>query len=162
MTEDVKICVSARADFFEKYYIVPENLKADVEAYIRDINTLGESSNNASEFEQAFIQEGFSDKFTVLLTCCMPKAVELSPEEKKAAKQKAKELYIENGGSLAKDITKDVMDTVGVELNEEMIAQRRKIMIDADVYDDYTRATNYVDNAGSLFRLLKRKLGKKK
>jgi len=162
MTEDVKICVSARADFFEKYYTVPDNLKADVEAFIIDIYTLGEHSTCASEFEQAFVGEGFSDRFTTLLTGCTPKAVKLSPEEKQATKQTAKELYRENGGNLIKDIASDVMDTACVELTEEMIAHNRKIMINAEVHDDYTRATNYIEDAASLFRLFKRKFGKKK
>ena len=67
MRDDVKICVNSRKDFFEKYYTVPDRLKAEVEKFIEDITALGERSQNAMEFEQAFQNEGYSEKFNNLL-----------------------------------------------------------------------------------------------
>ena len=37
MNENIKKCVDARVDFFDKYYTVPENLKGQVDEFIEEI-----------------------------------------------------------------------------------------------------------------------------
>jgi len=162
MTEDVKSCVLTRENFFEQYYTVPEDVKPEVQAFVAQLRALGEASSDAAAFESAFASNGLSDKFNSLLMKCTPKPITMTAEQQAYSKQVAKDLYKENGGNLAKDIASDAADTLAVEAKEELIAQSRKAMIKAGTFDDYTRASNMVEDAGILGGFVKKLFGKKK
>ncbi|MBR3943262.1 MAG: hypothetical protein IKJ55_07875 [Clostridia bacterium] len=162
MKTDIQNSITIREDFFEKYYTVPEEHKQSKDTLLKDMYALGETCTDAMAFEEAFIKSGLSDKFNALLAKCIPKPIHMTAEQTQYSKQVAKELYKENGGNLAKDIAKDVADTIQVEAEEEVIARSRKAMIDADIYDDYTKATNVVEDTGLLLKFFKKKFGKKK
>lgn len=162
MREDVLICVKAREDFFEKYYSVPEEMKGEVSGFIGQLRSLGESSDSVASFEDSFIKTGLSDKLTSLITRCTPKPQNMTAEEKQYSDKVAKDIYEESGRSIAKEVAADVVDSIDVEVKEEAIAQGRKAMIESGVFDDYTKATNVVEDAGLIFGFLKKKFGKKK
>ena len=158
MRDDVKICVNSRKDFFEKYYTVPDRLKAEVEKFIEDITALGERSQNAMEFEQAFQNEGYSEKFNNLLMGCVPKPVQMTDEQKEYSQSVMKDLNKDR--DFKKEFFDDVKDHVQTELNEELIAKRREIMTETGVFDEYTKVSNAVDDGGRLFGFFKKRFKK--
>ena len=141
MNENIKKCVDARVDFFDKYYTVPENLKGQVDEFIEEINLLGETSADVAEFEARFSSTALQEKFNELLISCTPKAYKMTKEEKEFSKEFAKQ----NRGNVVKDVAKEVFDYASVMAEEELIAQSRKAMIEDEVFDDYTRASNAID-----------------
>ena len=164
MNENVKISVNARVDFFDKYYTVPQGLEPEVQAFISEINALGEGCADCPQFEAEFASRGLSDKFNSLLTRCTPKAYQMTKEEKQFAKETAKQMFKENRSEIIKHEINEAADHIMVEVEEELIAQKRKVMIEKGVYDDYTRASNYIDMAqdttsflGGLFKKKKKK-----
>ena len=157
MKEDVKICVSSRVDFFDKYYDVPADMTAEVEDFKNKVIDLGERSADAQSFEADFASMGLSDEFMALLPKCTPKAMQMTQEQKARSKQIYKEMREERGESLFGDIVKDIGDSAMVELKEEMIARDRKAMIEDGVYDEYTKATNAIDDVGFIAGLFKKK-----
>ena len=162
MQQDVLLCVNARLDFFEKYYKVPDGLQNEVSDFIAQINALGEQSSDAGAFEAAFLQSGLSARFNELLPRLTPVAQSLTAEQKQYSKQVRKEELGETKGQIVKQIVKDVADTVAVEAQEELIAQRRKAMIEAGVFDEYTKVSNAAEDVGILSRFCKGIFGKKK
>ena len=157
MKDDVKICVSSRVDFFDQYYDVPAEMTAEVESFKSKVIDLGERSADAQSFEADFVSTGLSAEFMTLLPKCTPKAMQLTQEQKDYSKQVYKEMREERGESLFGDIVKDIGDSAKVELQEEMIARNRKAMIEDGVFDEYTKATNVVDDIGILTGLFKKK-----
>jgi len=163
MDENIKNSINMRTSFFEEYYIVPQEVKPEVDAFIDEINLLGETSSDAMDFESRFAATGLSEQFNVLLTKCTPKAYKMSKEEKQVVKETKKEMF--DGKEFAKHIAKETLDYASVMAEEELIAQSRKRMIEDDVYDDYTRASNALDIAeragGFLTNLFNKKKKKK-
>lgn len=164
MNEYVKVSVNSRVDFFNKYYTVPQGLIPEVQGFIAQINALGEGCADCTEFEAKFVSSGLSDKFNSLLTRCTPKPYQMTTEEKQFAKDTAKQMFKENRSEIIKHEINEVADHIMVEAEEELIAKRRQVMIENDVYDDYTRASNYIDLAtdttsflGGLFKKKKNK-----
>lgn len=163
MNEYVKISVDSRIDFFNKYYSVPESAKNSVENFIKEITVLGESCSDSTEFESKFISSGLSEQFNNLLNCCTPKAYKMTDEEKQYSKSIAKDVVFEGGKKeIAKDIAKDVVDTIAVEAKEEAHAIKRKVMMEAGVYDEYTRVSNAIDDAGRVGKFIGGLFKKKK
>ena len=151
MTEDIRICISSRSAMFQQYYTVPATAEEAVGQFLADMETLGESVADATEFEAQFAAQGFQERFTTLLTQCTPKAYQMTQEEKDVAKETAKEIFREDRGRILKEAGEDVLDYATVMAEEELAASRRKGMIEAGVYDDYTRASNAADIAGRAF-----------
>lgn len=162
MLTDVKTCVDTRVNFFGQYYEVPASVQPDVDTFIKKINALGENSSSVTDFESKFASSGLSDAFNALLTRCTPKAYQMTQEEQQQAKQTAKDLMFESKADMASYIAKDVSDSVAVEAKEELISQGRKQMIEAGVFDEYTRATNIIEDASLLGGFFAKKFKKKK
>lgn len=162
MTEDVKSCVMARENFFSQYYTVPESVQPEVDAFLRELHALGEASANATEFESAFASGGLSQTFNALLPKCTPKPVTMTEEQKAYSKEVSKEIYQDSGRNLGKEIADDVTDSLSVEVEEELIAQGRKTMIEAGTFDEFTRVSNVVEDGKNLFGFVKGLFGKKK
>lgn len=160
MKEDVRQCVAARVDFFSTYYTVPEAVQPRVTDFCSRVTGLGEESADAAAFEAAFASRGLQEEFMALIPLCTPKPVQLTQEQKDYSSQVAKEMRKEQ--HIGKKVVEDIVDSVMVEANEELIAARRKGMIETGVYDEYTRASNAVEDIGILGGFLKRKFGKKK
>ena len=95
MNDYIKQCVNSRVDFFDKYYTVPSELKPEVEAFINEINQLGDAATDAVDFENKFASSGLSERFNSLLTRCIPKAYNMTNEEKQHSKETAKEIFEE-------------------------------------------------------------------
>ena len=161
MNDYIKQCVTSRVDFFDKYYTVPEELKPEVETFVREINQLGNSVTDAVEFENKFVLSGLSERFNNLLTRCIPKAYNMTAEEKQHSRETAKEIFKEDRSRIIKETAADVVDHAAVTVTEELIAKRREKMIEADVFDEYTKVTNVIDFAtdgGNFFKnIFKRK-----
>lgn len=160
MNDYIKQCVNSRVDFFDKYYTVPAELKPEVEAFINEINQLGDAATDAVDFENKFASSELSERFNSLLTRCTPKPYQMTKQEHAAAKQTAKELFKEDRSRIIKEAVDEVADYATVMAGEERIALRRKAMIEAGVYDDYTRASNLLDatkETGGLFKSLFRR-----
>lgn len=162
MNEYVQQSVNSRVDFFEKYYTVPEEVRPAVEAFIADINQLGNASVDAIDFENKFVSSGLNERFNNLLTCCIPKPYKMTDEEKETAKETAKEIFQEDCSRIEKESAHEVLDYAAVMAKEELIAQKRDMMIDAGVFDEYTRATNAVDIAVEGGKFLKNLFKRKK
>lgn len=146
MKPDVKQCVDARINFFEQYYIVPESVKGEVEAFCTEIIALAERSADATSFETGFASSDLNNRFTNLLTRCTPKPYTMTEAEKQASKEIKKEMTPK--GQLAKDVLGDVGDSVLMKMESDAQAMNRKMMIEEGVFDDYTRATNVVEDIG--------------
>lgn len=162
MLEDVKICVNTRTEFFDKYYTVPENVKGEVDAFIKDVISLGEDSSGAMDFEGKFASQGLSDRFNALLVKCVPRPYEMTAEEKEYVKATKKEMFEENKEQIIKGIAADVADSLMVEAEEELIARRRRSMIEEGTFDEYTRVTNKIDDTKRIAGFFAGKFGKKK
>ena len=161
MDANIKVCISSRRDMFEKYYSVPQEAKADVEKFISDIERLGEESLDVADFEAKFATNGYQEMFTALLMRCVPKPYKMTKEEKAEAKETAKEIFKEDRSRIVKEAAEEALDYVSVMAEEELIAQTRKDMIEAGVYDDYTRATNALDMMQDVGGFIKKVFKKK-
>lgn len=160
MKDDIRQCVAARVDFFSTYYTVPEAVQPKVQDFCDRVTRLGEESADAAAFEAAFAARGLQEEFMALLPLCTPKAVPVSQEYQDYSRQVANQMRKEQ--HIGKKVVEDIVDSAMVEADEALIAARRKGMIETGVYDEYTRATNAVDDIGILGGFLKRKFGKKK
>ena len=161
MREDVKISVSARLDMFDKYYTVSDDVKPEVDAFVSEVTALGERSGDTAAFEAEFVSSGLSERFNNLLVRCTPKPYRMTDAEKANVKQVKQEMAAENPGGLVKDIAADVTDSLLMKAESDMIAKGRKDMINAGVFDEYTKATNAVEDAGWLAKKLGKLFGKK-
>ena len=162
MDSSVLQCIQVRVDFFTKYYDVPETVKAHVDAFTRDMYTLGETVENAQEFEAQFAAKGFQERLNGLLMRCAPKPYQMTKEEKTAAKETAKEIFREDRGRIIKEAGMEALDYVSVMAEEEVIARSREKMIEMDIHDDVTRVGNAVDMAVDAGKLFKKLFGKRK
>lgn len=161
MQQDVLICVNARLDFFGKYYAVPQALQPEVDSFVAQLRELGERSGDAAAFEAEFAVSGLSDRFNALLPRLTPIAQQMTAEQQQYSRQVRREVLGESAGRVVKDIAADVADTIAVEAQEEVIAQGRKRMIEEGVFDDYTKATNVMEDVGIVGRFFKGLFGKK-
>ena len=162
MNDYVKQCVDSRVDFFDKYYTVPAELKPEVEAFINEINQLGDAATDAVDFENRFASSELSERFNNLLTRCIPKAYNMTNEEKQHSKETAKEIFKEDRSRIIKEATEEAVEHAAIIANEELIAKRREAMIESGVFDEYTRASNAVDVIGESGSFLKKLFKKKK
>ena len=160
MNDYIKQCVNSRVDFFDKYYTVPAELKPEVETFIREINQLGNSVTDAVEFENKFVLSGLSERFNNLLTRCIPKAYNMTAEEKQHSRETAKEIFKEDRSRIVKEAAAEVVEHAAIMANEDLIAMRREAMIEAGVFDEYTRvsnATEIITESGSFLKKLFKK-----
>lgn len=157
MNDYVKQCVNSRVNFFDKYYTVPTELKPEIEAFINEINQLGDAATDAVDFENKFASSGLSERFNNLLTRCIPKAYNMTAEEKQRSKETAKEIFKEDRSRIIKEAAEDALDSATMFVEEELRDQRRKAMIETGVYDEYTRASNVAEDVGGLFKKLFKK-----
>jgi len=161
MLDEVKVCVSARVDFFEKYYDIPPNVQNEVLTLIEEIQTLGEGCADAGEFESKFVTSGLSEKFNTVLLKCVPKAMPITQEQKEYSKQVHQQMREEQKEEVAKDIFNYAADSVTMRVESDVMQANRRAMSEAGVLDDYTRASNMIDNAeyaaNFLTKIFKRK-----
>ena len=160
MNENVKQCVNSRVDFFDKYYTVPEELKSEVDTFVVEINRLGDEAIDAVDFENKFASSGLSERFNGILSRCVPKAYNMTREEKQHSKEIAKEIFKEDRSRIIKEMAAEAVEHSTIMVNEELIAKSREAMIEADVFDEYTRVTNAVDiitESGSFLKKLFKK-----
>ena len=162
MRDDVKVCVSARVDFFSKYYDIPQSLQTEVDAFISDIEALGERCTDAQQFEAEFVSSGLSNRFNAILPKCNPKAMPVTVEQKAYSRQVCREMWQEQRGQIAEDIINDVTESVTMRIESDSMQARRRAMSDAGVLDDYTRATNAIDDAECVAGFFGRLFGRKK
>ena len=160
MIEEVRICVSSRTDFFEKYVAVPPALQPELDIFLEKVNALGENCTGAAEFEQQFQASGLMDIFNSLVTRCTPQAYQMTAEDKAYSRQVAKEIFAEDKDRILKEAGQDLLESVEMKVESDLRAQRIREMSDAGVLDDYTRATNVIEDVGILTRLFKRKRNK--
>lgn len=160
MIEEVRICVSARTDFFGKYVVVPPALQPELDIFLEKINALGENCTNAAEFEQQFQASGLMDIFNSLVTRCTPQAYQMTADDKAYSRQVAKEIFAEDKDRILKEAGQDLLESVEMKVESDLRAQRVREMSNAGVLDDYTRATNVIEDVGILTRLFKRKRNK--
>ena len=162
MDSSVKMCVDARLSMFSQYYEVPANVAPDVEAFCRELTALGESSPDVASFEAAFASKGFSDRFTALLSVCVPKPYQMNAQEQAYADETAREIFEEDRERIEKELVEDAADTVQVKLDSDLRSVKRKIMIEAGVMDEYTKISNITEDIGIVGKGLKSLFGKKK
>lgn len=162
MLEDVKSCVFARVDFFDKYYSVPPNMQAEVNSFIQEVTALGESCVNASDFEAKFVSTGLGDKFMSILPKCTPIAQKITTEQKQYSREVMKEIIKEDKNRIIEDATKDVLSSAQLALESELIERKNKQMIENGTIDEYTKASNAIDDIGRIGGFLKNIFGKKK
>lgn len=162
MDSGVKMCVDARLSMFSQYYEVPANVAPDVEAFCRELTALGESSPDVASFEAAFASKGFSDRFTALLSGCVPKPYQMNAQEQAHAEETAREIFEEDRERIGKELVEDVADSVQVKLDSDLTAAKRRIMTEAGVMDEYTKISNITEDIGIVGKGLKSLFGKKK
>ena len=54
MLDEVKNCVDAKINFFEDYFSVPDDLKSEIDKFIKDTQALGEKKKKKKKFEKQF------------------------------------------------------------------------------------------------------------
>lgn len=162
MREDVKACVDARTGFFGTYMTVPPTLQPELDAFLTRITALGEESADAAKFEQAFQSTGLSDIFNGLVSRCTPQAYQMTEADKAHSRQVAKEIFREDKDRILKEAGADLLESVEMAAESKLREERIHRMVDAGVYDDYTRATNAVEDAGIVAGFFKGLFGKKK
>lgn len=151
----MKEYIDAKCNVFTEYMNVPAELEGEFGCLCTEMHALGDNCEDYSEFEARFVSSGLSDRYNSLLARCTPKAVQMTDEQKKASFNMAKEQFS------AKDMLRDAADMASTELKQEAISMRRKKMIEDDVFDDYTRTTNKIDNAARAGKFLFNRLKKK-
>ena len=80
MDQAVMQCISARCDFFEKYYSVPAEVQGEVDRFIKKLKALGETSADAAAFEAAFAAKGMQEEMNALLMRCTPRPYQMTKE----------------------------------------------------------------------------------
>lgn len=161
MRDDVRACVSARIDFFDKYFTVPTEMKSEVANFIAETEALGESVADSQEFEAKFVSTGLSDRFNSIIPKCTPKSVPVTEEQKAYSEQVRKEMWEEQKGQIAKDIVIDVAESAAMRAESDIMQARRRAMAEVGTLDEYTRASNLADDieysAGFFSKLFKKK-----
>lgn len=165
MNEEIKACVDARLNMFRDYLEVPASVAEEYRDFEAKLLSLAEESSSAAEFEARFQAEGLQEEFNSIITKCVPKAVGMTAQQKDDSRKMAKEMMFgtsDNAGAakgLAKMVVKDAADIAATELHQEALSRNRKRMIEEGTFDEYTRASNALDNAvtagkiiGKLFR----------
>jgi len=147
---------------FEQYYTVPEEMKGEFEIFKSDLLALAESSADSQAFEAAFMSSGLSDRYNGLLTRCTPKPYEMTEADKAASKEVRKQMFEENKEQIAKDILSDAADSVMMKAESDLITKRREAMIESGTLDEYTRATNAVEDIGWFAKSIGKFFGKNK
>ena len=145
MLDEVKNCVDAKINFFEDYFSVPDDLKSEMDMFIKDTQALGEKCSSASEFEQQFSTSELLNRFNTLVSKCTPKAKKMTKEEKKQSVKIAKDILYENRAEIAKDTLKDTANRIINDKRDEMLTKNREKMIEEGTYADYTIRRNKIN-----------------
>ena len=146
MLDEVKNCVDAKINFFEDYFSVPDDLKSEMDMFIKDTQALGEKCSSASEFEQQFSTSELLNRFNTLVSKCTPKAKKMTKEEKKQSVKIAKDILYENRAEIAKDTLKDTANRIINDKRDEMLTKNREKMIEEGTYADYTIRRNKINS----------------
>lgn len=154
MIEEVKTCADAKINYFGEYFTVPDSLQPELDRFIQDTEALGERCGSAAEFEREFSAAGLSERFNTLLSQCMPKARKMTREEKQQSWKTTKDILRENRGDLAKDVLSEAASSVRMQVEDEMIQESRKRMIEDGTLTDHTIRRNRREAVGSLIRFL--------
>ncbi len=162
MIEEVKTCISARTDFFGTYMTVPAQLQPELDSFLAQITALGENSASAAEFEEKFQTSGLSDTFNSLVSRCTPQAYQMTEADKAYAKQTAKEIFREDKDRILKEAGKDVLESVALKAESDINTARIRKMSEAGVLDEYTKASNAVEDTATIGRFFRGLFGKKK
>ena len=144
MLDEVKNCVDAKINFFEDYFSVPDDLKSEMDMFIKDTQALGEKCSSASEFEQQFSTSELLNRFNTLVSKCTPKAKKMTKEEKKQSVKIAKDILYENRAEIAKDTLKDTANRIINDKRDDMLTKNRERMIEEGTYADYTIRRNKI------------------
>ena len=146
MLDEVKTCVDAKINFFEEYFSVPDDLKSEMDIFIKDTQALGEQCSSASEFEQQFSTSELLNRFNTLVSKCTPKAKKMTKEEKKQSVKIAKDILYENRVEIAKDTLKDTANRIINDKRDDMLTKNRERMIEEGTYADYTIRRNKINS----------------
>lgn len=146
MLDEVKTCVDAKINFFEDYFSVPDDLKSEMDMFIKDTQALGEKCSSASEFEQQFSTSELLNRFNTLVSKCTPKAKKMTKEEKKQSVKIAKDILYENRAEIAKDTLKDTANKIINDKRDDMLTKNRERMIEEGTYADYTIRRNKINS----------------
>ena len=146
MLDEVKNCVDAKINFFEDYFSVPDDLKSEMDMFIKDTQALGEKCSSASEFEQQFSTSELLNRFNTLISKCTPKAKKMTKEEKKQSVKIAKDILYENRAEIAKDTLKDTANRIINDKRDDMLTKNRERMIEEGTYADYTIRRNKINS----------------
>ena len=146
MVDEVKTCVDAKINFFEDYFSVPDDLKSEMDMFIKDTQALGEKCSSASEFEQQFSTSELLNRFNTLVSKCTPKAKKMTKEEKKQSVKIAKDILYENRAEIAKDTLKDTANRIINDKRDDMLTKNRERMIEEGTYADYTIRRNKINS----------------
>ena len=146
MVDEVKTCVDAKINFFEEYFSVPDDLKSEMDMFIKDTQALGEQCSSASEFEQQFSASELLNRFNTLVSKCTPKAKKMTKEEKKQSVKIAKDILYENRAEIAKDTLKDTANRIINDKRDDMLTKNRERMIEEGTYADYTIRRNKINS----------------
>lgn len=146
MLDEVKNCVDAKINFFEDYFSVPDDLKSEMDMFIKDTQALGEKCSSVSEFEQQFSTSELLNRFNTLVSKCTPKAKKMTKEEKKQSVKIAKDILYENRAEIAKDTLKDTANRIINDKRDDMLTKNRERMIEEGTYADYTIRRNKINS----------------
>lgn len=154
MVDEVKKCVDAKINFFEEFFSVPNDLKSEMEMFIKDTQDLGEKCSSASEFEEQFSTSELLNRFNTLASKCTPKAKKMTKEEKKQSVKIAKEILNENKEEFAKDALRETTNRIINDKRDEMLAKSRERMLEDGTFDNYTIMRNRIHGINDIVRFI--------
>lgn len=152
MDNGVKACFDAKFDVFRQYFDVPEEVQVELDAFGLRVYAMGEQASDAMDFEAKFAAQ-FQEEYNAFFLRCTPRAVPMTAEQLAESKRLENEMmYGTNDPAKIKckklaQAAKDIAEMAATELEQEAISMSRRAMIEAGTFDDYTRASNKVDDA---------------
>ena len=160
MRDDVKRCVDMRVNYFADYFTIPQELQGEMDAFISELELLGEQCKDATEFEAKFVELGLSDQFNGIIPRCTPKPVKITKEDRRNMWKKTKEMVRENKKELiqseAETVGKHILSEVSLDLYEKKCDE----MEEKGTYDDHKKSLDKVrtvEHIADLFNFFGRK-----
>ncbi|MBR3003662.1 MAG: hypothetical protein IKH67_01170 [Lachnospiraceae bacterium] len=154
MLDEVRACVEAKINSVETYLDVPAG---GLDSFKAELMAFAEPFSNATAFETAFAQSPLNQQFMGFYTKFPPKPYTMTAEDKAFVRQTTKEMFEENKSQIVQDALADAADAAMLEAKSAARTARRQAMIEAGVFDDYTRASNKVDDVKILAGLFRKK-----
>lgn len=160
MIDEIKTCVDLKLNVFKEYFIVPDEFQCEMDDLVRAMEALGEECNDAVEFEERFASEGLMESYNALFPKCLPKKHKMTKAERRKSLEVGIDMLNKSKKEILNDGVKKFKENIRNDFKDDLIEKNRERMIEDGTFDDYTIATNKVDDIGRLAGFLRKKFKK--